>query len=398
MGSRGPPISSIMEVESEKIVSIIFTDKTVSDVDPFLLEEELNAAVNGEVSISYRRGSSNEVRARVLGEQVSRLLSLNKLCGASVAVSRVESRPLVSRGLIRCPLLDSLEVSVIADRLKPQGVSAVKKLMSALNPNRAPGYVLTFENAVPEKIKVCGMVLRVNEYVLPPIRCYGCQRFGHVKAHCQRQPVCPRCAKVIENDKHETECKNSAPRCVSCRGPHDSRSVNCPQYKKEAKAKRFATSQNIPVAEAKVVLSQSQRRSGDSRLKEGVTYAGMTSGPSQASSLSPVNQDVSQNPVSDVTILMNTVSSLSETVAALTKTVSSLSETVNTLMAKVDSLAAAVTASGRSSPTTKKRKEAKLMKKEIGGRVTSVQNQPTEKVFEKGFDSGDDDLSCYDGV
>lgn len=351
-----------------------FQGKSINDVNPFQVEDEMNAVIDGEVEIraGKRGGSVNKLTVRVDAVDVSRLCALTVLCGSPVVISTLQPpAPLLQRGLIRCSLLDTLTPEDILERLKPQGVVAVRKLVSALDPKRSPGYVLSFDGEVPGMLKVCGMRLPVGPYSPPPMRCYGCQRYGHVKANCVRSRVCPRCALAHDGTHDEAVC-SSPPRCAACRGPHDSRSTFCPQYRREANAKRYAREHDVSVSEAKVVLSQSSSQPPPRRVsknvQENLSYASVTgSGSSQQSgdAFSQIPPTQSQcgscssleARLTALESVVNTVATLAQTVAGLSSSMSSLTHTLNILVAKVDSLASAVDDSEKGPTKVKKRRQ-----------------------------------------
>lgn len=347
-----PPIS---QDGTKTLVAVNFLTVSVSEINAFQAEDELNTALSGEVELRASKGiaSAKTLLVKVANEHLPRLLAVTQLCGHAVTTAAIQPSVSVPRGLIRCHLLRTLNCEDILNRLKDQGVTGVRKLVSALDPKREPGYVLSFKgDVVPEKIKVCGMRLPVGVYTSPPLRCYGCQRYGHVRAACTRGRACPRCATPHDGSHDEAAC-TLPPRCVSCRGPHDSRAVSCPQYRREANAKRLAKTEGVSVADAKVLLTQQIQkppRSVNRTVDDTVSYAHVTGSTPPAATNSPSCQCSSlESRVASLESLAATVSSLAQTVAQLT-------HTINILVTKVDSLLDSADSSGSPQPVSKKKR------------------------------------------
>jgi hypothetical protein len=68
----------------------------------------------------------------------------------------------------------------------------------------------------------------VNEYihVSKPIRCYHCQKFGHVSSACKHGVACVKCSG---GHKH-AECHTDAIRCTNCSGNHFASDTRCPFF------------------------------------------------------------------------------------------------------------------------------------------------------------------------
>lgn len=384
------------DLNSVSQVTIQFTDKLVGDINPFSVEDELNAFIDGQVELRPGRRGGNTLNAVVKTDQVSLLCTLTSLCGCPVNITPLEPPKLGPRGFIRCHLLNNLSPEAIQDRLKSQGVVAVRKLLSALDPKRDPGYVLTFDCEIPEKLKVCGMCLPVAIYSSPPMRCYGCQTYGHVQAYCKRRRVCPRCALTHDGDHDEKGC--SLPqRCAACRGPHDSRSTFCPQYKKEARAKKYAQSQQISVPDAKVLLSQSLQRSQNlsqqdmgRKVQGNFTYAQAAASNQQTNEASPVEGTLGGGctacPALEVRLsalekMMQNMGNLFKTVADLSNSMASLTTTLSSLVAKVDLLAQTSGEVDGAQPTQKKRRQLPQRSNSASRQTTVAPSEDTQKVL-----------------
>ena len=53
---------------------------------------------------------------------------------------------------------------------------------------------------IPDSLKICYLNIPVSQYVPNPIRCYKCQRFGHVTGTCKHSETCARCSETGHKD------------------------------------------------------------------------------------------------------------------------------------------------------------------------------------------------------
>lgn len=67
-------------------------------------------------------------------------------------------------------------------------------------------------------------VTRVFEPRLNLHQCYNCQEIGHKAYSCSKEQTCAKCA---QKGHHHTNCQSPIPKCVPCRGPHESYSRKC---------------------------------------------------------------------------------------------------------------------------------------------------------------------------
>ncbi|XP_055715161.1 uncharacterized protein LOC129809376 [Phlebotomus papatasi] len=113
----------------------------------------------------------------------------------------------------------------------------------------SPVFIFTFD--LPERpqfIKIGYRVIRTNVYVPKPVRCFSCQRFGHVSARCVGDAVCGRCA---EKNHDPNPCKEQI-KCANCGDAHIASSKSCPIFKKEQKIQEIKVTERITYKAAKV--------------------------------------------------------------------------------------------------------------------------------------------------
>lgn len=94
---------------------------------------------------------------------------------------------------------------------------------------------VTFESvedlrkAIKDDLTIQHIITRVEKMSLKPMRCYNCQRYGHMAGQCQGAKICAVCAESY-NDSHDF-CSNDK-KCTNCGKAHTSRDRNCPKYKR----------------------------------------------------------------------------------------------------------------------------------------------------------------------
>ena len=73
--------------------------------------------------------------------------------------------------------------------------------------------ILTFNtHKIPDSLKICYFNIPVSQYVPNPIRCYKCQRFGHVTGGCKHCETCARCSET----GHKDDTCTKEYKCVNC--------------------------------------------------------------------------------------------------------------------------------------------------------------------------------------
>lgn len=87
----------------------------------------------------------------------------------------------------------------------------------------------------------------VRLYVPPPLRCFKCQKYGHVAAVCKSKQRCGRCAGEHEYGKCERGAKL---KCCNCGGEHTSAYRGCEASKRAEEVQRVKASRGITYAEA----------------------------------------------------------------------------------------------------------------------------------------------------
>ncbi|XP_053479205.1 solute carrier organic anion transporter family member 3A1 isoform X2 [Ictalurus furcatus] len=103
------------------------------------------------------------------------------------------------------------------------------------------------KSRLPSKVYIGYMSYEARPYIPPPLRCFKCQKYGHVAAICKGKQRCGRCA-----GKHEYgKCGGGVKfKCCNCGGEHSSAYHGCEASKKAAEVQQVKTLQGITYAEA----------------------------------------------------------------------------------------------------------------------------------------------------
>lgn len=106
---------------------------------------------------------------------------------------------------------------------------------------------------MPEKVYLGFVRYAVRPYVPPPLRCYKCQKFGHVAAVCRGKQRCARCGGEHEYGK----CGQGVnPKCCNCGGEHSAGYGGCQVRKKAVKVQNVRMTEGITYAEALKKVNQ----------------------------------------------------------------------------------------------------------------------------------------------
>ncbi len=157
------------------------------------------------------------------------------------------------QGIIRCREISDMSDDDIKQELASQGVSRVKQFTRKTDGHvkKTSTFLLTFNSTtLPKSINVGYLKVKVEVFVPNPLRCYGCQRYGHGQNSCKGQKVCFRCGM---QDHGDDPCTGPL-HCVNCAGSHSSNSKQCPMWTKECAIQKRKVHDNLSYIEAKKLV------------------------------------------------------------------------------------------------------------------------------------------------
>ena len=92
------------------------------------------------------------------------------------------------------------------------------------------------------------------------MRCYKCQRYGHIAKVCKGKQRCGKCG----GDHAYGECGDKERKCCNCGGDHTAAYGGSPVRKKAVVVQQVRTSRNLSYAEAVKVVNEENIPKGES--------------------------------------------------------------------------------------------------------------------------------------
>jgi len=193
-------------------------------------------------------------------QQMTTLLNCTHLTDGVVAVEVTASprKPIGARGVIYNVPLD-IPTDNILTCLAGQGVQSMRrfryKSKNSSEMTESKSVFLQFTTAdFPGEVKLGYMLFRVKQYNPRPLRCFKCNRYGHVANHCRGKLRCSICS----GEHKYSECSAAAPKCPNCGGSHSANEKICPRYQRETEILNLETVANLSYADACKELSTSR--------------------------------------------------------------------------------------------------------------------------------------------
>lgn len=150
------------------------------------------------------------------------------------------------RGVISHPEIKLLTDEDLHDLLQGKQLHGVKKTAED-----TAGLALKrkdLSEGLPQFIVLGWDTVKVRQCIRRPVRCYHCQKYGHVASECRKKtPICGRCAA----EGHlKAECTVKTPTRAACQDHHETLGPTCEAWKHECTITKLKHEQRISYAAA----------------------------------------------------------------------------------------------------------------------------------------------------
>jgi len=104
---------------------------------------------------------------------------------------------------------------------------------------------------LPHHVSICNCRYPVFPFIPKARICFSCFRVGHMSKNCKSQPRCIYCGNNKHPEEEDCSLKSSPPACINCKGAHLPTSHECVIVIRHKMALALASTENIPLAEAR---------------------------------------------------------------------------------------------------------------------------------------------------
>lgn len=184
-------------------------------------------------------------KSKVQQEKALALKSLNR-CDVEVYVPGTGTR---AKGVIYGVPTD-ITVDEILEKVKGGRVMEAKRFLVTRDNEKVESQtvLLTFSSEVsPQRVELGYLSFQVKPYIRPPLRCFNCQRFGHVAAVCRGRRKCGKCG----GDHNYGDCESESSLCCpNCGEEHSAAYKGCRHYVKALEIQKVRSNERVSYAEA----------------------------------------------------------------------------------------------------------------------------------------------------
>lgn len=236
-----------------------------SPINPLKITKALHSAV-GIVQVTQLR-YGNLIVSCYNAAQRDKLIRMNEMEGKKIICTEWERKKL-ELGVINGVPTD-LSCEDILSNISGANVVKCRRLMYTRDQIKKESLsVLLFfdERVLPTRIRIGYMSHQVRPYIPPPLRCFKCQKFGHVAAICRGKK---RCGKCGGEDHEYGQCQeNASVKCCNCGGAHSAAYKGCQAHKRAAEVQRVKIEEKVTYAEAIKKVDEKRKLETDQRPQE----------------------------------------------------------------------------------------------------------------------------------
>jgi len=110
---------------------------------------------------------------------------------------------------------------------------------------------------------VAGTKVKTRTYIPLVVRCYKCQKYGHIAVNCRKEtPTCPVCSGPHSFAECQTKDDKT---CANCGGAHSASFRDCPRYILAEKVTHRAGTEHMSYRDALLRLRQEEEQTDSNK-------------------------------------------------------------------------------------------------------------------------------------
>ena len=174
------------------------TDKVLKAYSPIFIDNCLKKCI-GPYKACAPLSNGNPIVTCSSAQQVTTLLSCKKLSDGNqtVEVETCSLKPVGAKGVIYNVPLEISADEIVEDLAAQKATFAKRfrfKCKESSETRDSRSLFLQFSTAdLPAEVKLGYLFFRVKQFIPKPLRCFKCNRFGHVASHCTGREPCSNC-------------------------------------------------------------------------------------------------------------------------------------------------------------------------------------------------------------
>ena len=176
-----------------------------------------------------------------------------------------EQRSISTKGVITGVAVE-VEEGELKENLRARGIEIMNVKRMTKGPEKEISQTVLIEfkgEVIPDRVYVGFMCFYVRAYIPKPMRCFNCQKFGHIAKFCKEKRRCARCT----GDHEYGDCgEETKLKCCSCGGEHSVTFGKCPTMKKEVEVQKVKVLDKVTYAQA---LKKVEKREETHRVLAG---------------------------------------------------------------------------------------------------------------------------------
>jgi len=238
-----------MNQEGVKVLVKFKEGHDIKSVGPFALTKFLCEKVCEIIRARVHSDGDLMIVCKDEGQQM-KALKLKSVCKKEVL--EVKKRMVageVCRGVIYGIPINE-EMGKLKDSIEGGHVINLKRLKTWRSGEKVDSLSVLVEfqgEKLPKYVTVGYLNYNVRMYVPPPLRCFKCQKDGHIAAYCKGTQTCGRCG----GDHGYGACGTGVPeKCVNCGGAHSVGYRDCEARKRAVETQHVRAEGKLSYAEA----------------------------------------------------------------------------------------------------------------------------------------------------